>query len=594
MLAREFVLASSPVMAKITGRRGFKTAVFAVLAHAGAASAQQASFHLDRLEVPGGPEDGMVLFRPVTQAKPLVFAQLGYGYSLNPLKTSSVTVDQGTLARSPRGMVQHQLTSVMTVGTELLDRLTVAATLPVSWLQIGQNPDYGNITGPVPGQRRTTFPNTDGPAVGDTRLDLRYIAYRTFSRSFAIAPQLSVFVPSGTNSNFGGDGGFSLLVLVAAQYSLGFVDLVANTGIHFRPRNSINDPTGGSGLGVGNEWRWAVGAFVPLGSKLRIGGTLFGQTGIQNDPNVLGNTVFTKQNTPLEWNGEARVKLGQGFWLGGSAGTMILGGYGAPDLRVLATVGVAVPVEDSKPNAPGDPPRIAVREKGDGDRDEDGIPDSIDACPDEPEDHKEPDPNDGCPMLDRDHDGIPDRYDQCPDVPEDLDGIEDGDGCPEDDFDKDGILDPQDACPREPGPPNADPKKNGCPQFIRLEEGKVRVLQQVHFGSDSATILPDSFAMLKEVVELLKANPGIKKILVEGHTDNVGGEAHNRSLSERRAASVRAFLIKQGVAEGRVESKGFGLSAPIESNATEKGRAANRRVEFKIVEEEDPNAVRKK
>ncbi|MGH7272815.1 MAG: OmpA family protein, partial [Polyangiaceae bacterium] len=175
---------------------------------------------------------------------------------------------------------------------------------------------------------------------------------------------------------------------------------------------------------------------------------------------------------------------------------------------------------------------------------------------------------------------------KCPDQPEDKDGIQDQDGCPEVDADQDGIPDTKDACPTEPGQPSPDPKKNGCPRFIKLEGSAVRVLQQVHFQTGSATILPDSFPMLTEIAQLLKVTPSIKKMRIEGHTDNRGNADYNLDLSKRRAASVMAWLSGHGVQTSRLESEGYGLTRPIESNDTDAGRQANRRVEFKIVDED--------
>jgi outer membrane protein OmpA-like peptidoglycan-associated protein len=239
------------------------------------------------------------------------------------------------------------------------------------------------------------------------------------------------------------------------------------------------------------------------------------------------------------------------------------------------------------------------------DSDKDGIPDDIDACPADPEDHLGNDPNDGCPLPpDKDGDGIPDMYDKCPDVPEDKDGIQDGDGCPEDDGDQDGVPDTVDACPREPGKPSADPKANGCPTFIKYEGAIIRILQQVHFQTGSAKILPDSFPMLEEIAKLLKANPQIKRMSIEGHTDNVGAAGMNLQLSTDRAASVLQWLVEHGIDKGRMESHGYGLTRPLpcpdgsppncDSNATDAGRAKNRRVEFKILQQDDPNQYQKK
>ena len=115
----------------------------------------------------------------------------------------------------------------------------------------------------------------------------------------------------------------------------------------------------------------------------------------------------------------------------------------------------------------------------------------------------------------------------------------------------------------------------------------MRVLQQVHFATGSATILPDSFPMLQEIVQLLKATPAIKKMRIEGHTDNRGAAEMNLDLSKRRAASVKNWLIQHGIEAGRLESEGYGLTKPIQSNDTDAGRQANRRVEFHIVEEDN-------
>src|SRR5262249_28186423 len=184
----------------------------------------------------------------------------------------------------------------------------------------------------------------------------------------------------------------------------------------------------------------------------------------------------------IEFNIEGRMRFGPAdhWWVGAGAGSSILRGYGAPDLRILGVLGTYIPLLEAETRSPTKAELRERRREGRPDRDNDGIPDDVDACPDQPEDHQGPDPNDGCPMPpDRDGDGIPDMYDKCPDQPEDKDGIDDGDGCPEDDVDNDGVPDAVDACPKMPGKPNKDPKKNGCPIFIEGDGTVVRVLQQV-------------------------------------------------------------------------------------------------------------------
>jgi len=579
--------------------RGAAAAALAgVLLASGPARAQQATFHLDRLEVPGSPDDGLVLFRPVTQERAIVYGQLGLGLAINPLRMSDlITNDPATLRASQANAITNQFSTYMSAGFELLDHLTLGVTMPIAWEESG---NLQNFNSSFNSHAYTTY-TTSGVAVGNLRLDARYVIARSENRRWAVGGQLSLFAPtgSGSASNFGGDGGnVELMPMVTGELTpVHFLTLVANTGFHFRSDNSINDPAGQNGprngLGVSDEWRWAVGAFLPLANgKYRLGGTIFGQTGIKSDPTV-GNTAFTRQNTPIEYDIEGRMRLPMAGWehwyVGLSGGSLIAPGYGAPDFRAVALLGTYFVIEDTNPQSPDARRRIreSIREST-KDTDGDGIPDDVDACPTVPEDHKDPDPNDGCPApSDRDGDGIPDEFDKCPDNPEDFDGIDDEDGCPEDDADHDGIPDAQDACPKEPGQPDPDPKKNGCPKFIHLEGSTVRVLQQVHFQTGSATILPDSFPMLTEIAQLLKATPAIRKLMIEGHTDNRGDAAMNLDLSKRRAASVKTWLIQHGIEPDRLDSEGYGLTRPITTNDTVEGRAANRRVEFKITQEDE-------
>src|SRR5262249_47866718 len=104
----------------------------------------------------------------------------------------------------------------------------------------------------------------------------------------------------------------------------------------------------------------------------------------------------------------------------------------------------------------------------------------------------------------------------------------------------------------------------------------------IEFETGKAVIKPGSFPILDEVVTLMKAQGSIK-MGVYGHTDSRGIAANNLKLSSDRAASVMAYLIGHGIAASRLESQGFGQTKPIADNATEEGRAKNRRVEFKML-----------
>ena len=334
--------------------------------------------------------------------------------------------------------------------------------------------------------------------------------------------------------------------------------------------------------------------------KYRLGATIFGQTGIHADSRTSATRFHEAQNTPIEWNVEGRMKFGptDHWWAGSAVGTL-----DRPRLRRAGfaprstSFGVYSLRSRIRRGADGRKERRdAMRERWRSEqaaktRDGDGIPDDIDACPME-EGSKD---NDGCPLADRDGDGIPDMYDKCPDQPEDKDGVDDGDGCPETDADNDGIPDTEDACPKQPGQPNPDPKKNGCPTTYTFEGSVIKCVQQVHFATGSATILPDSFPMLQDVVNLLKANANMKRIAVEGHTDNTGAADMNRHLSQLRAESVMQWLVAHGIAASRGSRRtATDTDKPIDTNDTPAGRTKNRRVEFKILEQSDSNQAQKK
>jgi outer membrane protein OmpA-like peptidoglycan-associated protein len=125
----------------------------------------------------------------------------------------------------------------------------------------------------------------------------------------------------------------------------------------------------------------------------------------------------------------------------------------------------------------------------------------------------------------------------------------------------------------------------GPPPRVVLTPSSIQIGDKVQFGFDSADILPASFDLLKEVAGVLSKNTQIEKMQVEGHTDSTGAASHNKELSQKRAESVRAFLVKEGVAGKRLVAKGFGPDKPIADNGTDEGKEKNRRVEFNILKQ---------
>ncbi len=213
----------------------------------------------------------------------------------------------------------------------------------------------------------------------------------------------------------------------------------------------------------------------------------------------------------------------------------------------------------------------------DKDSDGDGLIDRRDRCPQQAEDKDQFEDEDGCPDADNDEDGIPDVEDKCPNQP----GPIEAQGCPEVDTDGDGIVDRLDNCPTEPGLVS----ESGCKkkQLVVINGSRLDVLEKVYFATARSRIRKRSFELLDNVAAVLKAHPEIKKLQVQGHTDDRGSANRNLRLSQARSEAVRKYLIARGIDAGRLEAKGYGETEPIAPNQSKAGRADNRRVEFRIL-----------
>ena len=227
-----------------------------------------------------------------------------------------------------------------------------------------------------------------------------------------------------------------------------------------------------------------------------------------------------------------------------------------------------------------------------GDVDNDGIPDDADQCPDTPGGATVNET--GC-EGDADGDGVVDRLDGCPDSAAGT--SVDEKGCAGvADVDNDGIPDALDQCPgtsagttvNETG---CEPKAEGCRapapgEPINLEgcaTGEAVVLKGVNFEVNSSRLTASAKVILNQVADSLAAQPGMKAE-IGGHTDAQGSDSFNTKLSDRRAQSVKDYLIARGIDPSRLLSKGYGESQPVDSNETAEGREINRRVEMKVLE----------
>jgi len=115
-----------------------------------------------------------------------------------------------------------------------------------------------------------------------------------------------------------------------------------------------------------------------------------------------------------------------------------------------------------------------------------------------------------------------------------------------------------------------------------LSAGSIIALRNIFFNTASYELLPASNAELDKLVKLLTANPTLR-IELGGHTDNVGADAANLTLSDQRARSVREFVISKGIDATRITAEGYGETKPVATNDTEEGKAQNRRTEVTVL-----------
>jgi outer membrane protein OmpA-like peptidoglycan-associated protein len=198
---------------------------------------------------------------------------------------------------------------------------------------------------------------------------------------------------------------------------------------------------------------------------------------------------------------------------------------------------------------------------------------------------RRPKPSDG----DRDGDGILDSHDKCPDDPEDKDGFEDEDGCPELDNDKDGIPDMKDACPNEPETFNGFEDEDGCPDkgSILIEGNDIVILDKILFKTGSAEILQSSMSIVAAVATTLTHHPEFTMVEVQGHADERGDDKPNQRLTKERAEAVVSALVQAGVPAAQLRAMGYGEYCPIDPTHNAAAWEKNRRVEFKVVRTQD-------
>ncbi len=141
--------------------------------------------------------------------------------------------------------------------------------------------------------------------------------------------------------------------------------------------------------------------------------------------------------------------------------------------------------------------------------------------------------------------------------------------------------------PPPPPPPEPEPEPPKPPPRVEVRDNKIEIREKIQFEYNKAEIKEVSFDLLAEIAKVIKENPHIKKIQIEGHASADGNDAYNMALSDRRAKAVMQHLVDNGgIEKGKLVAKGFGETKPIADNETEEGREKNRRVEFNIIEQD--------
>ncbi len=355
----------------------------------------------------------------------------------------------------------------------------------------------------------------------------------------------SLWLPTATDDAWLGAGATSGQLRAVLETRRGRMRGALNAGVRVRAGGAaeyMDAPAGMPGTGA----RLSLGTALPVGGALAYALTP-GKLDVLAEAYALIPVDGGDGYAPVEALAGLEVHLAAASHLTLGGGLGLGPEHGNPDARVFLAI-VFEPARAARTHTvlPDPPAEPEVAEAVDTDRDGDRVDDSVDACPD---------------------------------VREDLDKLEDDDGCPEDDVDGDQISDDSDLCATRPENYNEVDDDDGCPDrdMVSLSDGALEVLRPIHFEFDSAVIAEESFPVVRAVAKALRDHPQIHRLDIEGHTDSRGSAAYNLKLSRARAASVRDFLIGEGIAATRLTSEGYGESRPLGRDHDQ-----NRRVEFLI------------
>jgi len=400
---------------------------------------QERSFSPQIFHVAPGPDE----FITVESAVPLRHKSYGLGLELNWARNTFSIFNYDAITNKTTSVRANLLENVLGgdlwAAFGLFNRFQLAISYPITLYQNGQSFDDSN---PPPGGTHVAPPSA--VAAGDPRLHLKA---RLYGKDQGAQVALSYWqgFPLGSDKRFGGEahfGGFSGEPRLLLGWEAPFWRIGLFVGFLWRAHVSQFFSTI-----VGQQLTYGGAVAIgPMKKRLTLVAEVYGHSNSIDSRTVINgggsNSITDINDNPLEIDVAAKVMVIYGLSLNAGVGTGIISGLGSPEPRVFVGATWA--------------PSFA-------DRDKDGIPDQVDQCPDQPEDHDGFKDDDGCPDPDNDADTIPDDKDKCPNQAEDFDQFQDDDGCPDPDNDNDGIDDLHDACPND-AEDHKPPKPNdGCP-----------------------------------------------------------------------------------------------------------------------------------
>ena len=491
---------------------------------------------------------------------------------------------------SSEPVLAGQLATSLLFNIGLFDRFELGIDLPVALHRTGevaQGPPLGLGDG--------------GFGIGDLRVvpKAQLFSNRDHpgARGMALALVGEVWAPLGDGASFQGGELRGAARLAYDVVTHGGQQMAINIGYLARPSSTRMN------MEINDMITWSVAASQPVHPDLRLVAEVSSKMGYRSSD-------FSRRDMPLEALAGAKYHNG-GLFVQGGAGAGLVSGYGTPDFRAFLGVGYAAAQRpqwetlDEPEPTPEFVPECTLETVAED-------------CPDLPEDHC----TDGVvksfsPACAEGECGVVETTMTCAagTVCGEEDGVPACVPAPMCEADQDCDEVPAPRCEDatlttftahcDAGACHYEPTDEDCPEsflcgleggvpacveepeeeLVQVDEESQRIelSETIYFASNSDEIEDRSLPLLNQIARIIRENPQIESIRVEGHTDNRGARDHNVDLSQRRAQAVVQALVDRGVEDERLNAEGFGPDQPITTNASEAGRSANRRVELHIV-----------